>query len=272
MSEQTIHLPIPALDGPWRADAYGAKLVPARNGKGFEDLMLFDQKSMAFYGSFDDSRLKAALRHTLSWAFRQRESFDAIALDRFGLMDEARATAQHPPLHAADYGLTLDLIRSFIEHGESYSALLRSARLSWSPNGRYLVGLFPLASDELDREELRSKLSRLIELAELTPLRPIFVLENPRRMPAAIQQVLSWQAFIGQDQLRYGRDRYPMTPEAGMETRIPIGIALDRTTDSMRVLNGLSYEPTAEALERKTAVAEDASNYKRFLEGLTDGS
>lgn len=272
MSEQIIQLPNPALDGPWRADAYGAKLVPARNGKGFENLMLSEQKSMAFYGAFDAPNLKSALRHTMSWAFRQRESFDTFALDRFNLMDEARSTGEHPPLYSVDYESTLDLIRSFIDYGENYSSLLRSVKLSWSPNGRYMVGLFPLSSDELDREELRSELSRLIELTELTPLRPIFVLENPRRMPAAIQHTLSWQAFMGQDQLRYGRDRYPMTPAAGMETRIPIGIALDRTTDSMRVLNGLSYEPTAEALERKTAVAEDASNYKRFLEGLTDGS
>lgn len=272
MIEQTIQLPSPALDGPWRADAYGAKLVPARNGRGFEDLRLFEQKSMALYGGFDDSSMRDALRHTLSWAARQSESFYTVALNRFGIMDEVAGSGAHPPLFLADYDATLKLIGELIDYGEGYTQLLRSARLSWSPNGRYILGIIPLASDELDREELRGSLTRLIELSELTPIRPLVILENPRRMPAAVQQALSWQAFMGKDQIRYGRDRYPMDPLPGMESRVPIGISLDRTTDSMRVLNSLSYEPTAEALERKTAVAEDASNYKRFLEGLTDGS
>lgn len=271
MSEQTVQLPSPALDGPWRADAYGAKLVPARNGRGFEDLRLFEQNSMAFYGGFDDPSMRAALRHALSWADRQRESFYTVALNRFGLMDEPAASGSSVQLAPADYESTLKLIRDLVDYGEGYTELLRSARLSWSPNGRYILGIIPLASDELDREELRSSLTGLIELSELTPIRPMLILENPRRMPAAVQQALSWQAFIGQDRIRYGRDRYPMDPIPGMESRVPIGISLDRTTDSMRVLNSLSYEPTAEALERKTAVAEDAANYKRFLEGLTDG-
>lgn len=274
MSTQTIRLPDPALDGSWRADTYGAKLVPARNGKGFEDLRLFEKKSLAFYGSFDNPSLRSALRHSLSWIHRQREALLGFGLNRFGLMDELSDDSSDLAnlIHDADYETTIELLSSLLSYGRGYAELLRESGLSWSPNGRYIVALIPLSSDELDLQDIRAALVDLVALTDIAPIRPIFFVENPRRMPAEIQQTLSWQAFIGQDQLRYGRDRYPMEPSAGMSTRVTIGMVFDRTTDSTRILNSLSYEPTAESLERKDAVAKDAANYKIFLEGLTDGS
>ena len=276
MSMKVIHLPWPRLDGPWRANPYGTKLVPARNGKGFEDLRLFDVQSLAFYGSFDDPNFKTAFRHTLSWIYRQHRNLEYFGIDRFPFMDEvlqeARAHGEKPLLHEGSYPDVLGFIRHLVSYGNGYLKLLQDAGLSWSPNGKYIVGIFPLSSEDLDDEVLRKTLSELMLLTSTTPVRPIFLLENPRRMPADVQNALSWQGFFGKDQMGYGRERYALEPLPGMRSRIPIGMAFDRTKEQLRILNGLNYEPTAEHIEEKQARADDAADYRRFLEGLTDGS
>lgn len=265
MERLTTELQAPAIDGPWRVDSYGAKLTPARNRGGFEDLRLIDYRAMAIYGSFEDPSVRELLRHSLRWAHKQSDSILTVLSDRTASMVELK---DQIPVE----GPSEDLLGALIRYGEDYADLLQAARLTWSPNGKYLVALLPLTADELSTSAVRGQLAKLLELAHRTVLRPLILAENPRKIPGELQDQFDWQAFIGRDQMTYFRDRYARDPEPGMASRITVGVAMDLLLDEARSINGLSYEPTAESLDRKRAIADEISSYNRFLEGLTDGS
>lgn len=264
MNTSEVILPAPAIDGPWRVDSYGAKIVPARNGEGIEELKLIGYSSMALYGSFADPSLLAMLRYSLSQVEDQKDSVVPLVLNRFGLLSDLRKY----PESSTDLESAL---RKLIEYGREYEALLRQAKLIWSPNGKYLLTVIPLSSEELSDPVLRGLLGELLDLSKTTPLRPLLIAENPRRMVLEFQKDLSWQCFIGSDQIGYARDRYTMESIPGMASRIAVGLSVDLTRDQQRVLNSLSYEPTVEALNHREAVANEAASYESFLEGLTDG-
>jgi len=263
MEKLSLELPPPAIDGPWRADAYGAKLVPARNGGGVEEIRLIDHRALAVYGAFGNPALRELLRYSLGQLQRQSASIVPLVFDRFGVIqDEAASEVQS--LESA--------LRDLIGYGEAYAELLRAAKLLWSVNGKYLVPLISLTADELSDPTIRGLLGELFELTQGTPLRPVLIAENPRRMPPELQQILSWQGYLGADQVTYARDRYAMAAVPGIASRIPIGVSVDREAGESRTLNSFTYEPTADARNRREAVAAEAAIYERFLEGLTDGS
>lgn len=275
MERSIPRIPQPAIDGPWRVDSYSAKLVPARNGGGFEELKLIDHGAMAIYGSFQDQTLRDMVRHSLNRIHRQPDSIVPIALNRFDLLSDSlgEAPAGYELMRVSDDGETLRLfLQELISYGQSYGQLLKESNLLWSPNGKYILPMIPLAASDFSDSRTATYLGELFSLAETTPLRPLILLEDPRQLPASLQDRLSWQAFVGKEQLSYRRDRYPMDIAPGMATRVATGISVDSSTGTARVLNGLNYEPTASTLERKRAVADDAASYEKFLEGLTDGS
>lgn len=263
MDKLSSELPLPAIDGPWRADCYGAKLTPARNRGGVEELRLIDYSSFAIYGSFDDPALRAMVRHLFGQSSKQSSSTVTLSFDRFGLLSEDPARSEQN---------TAEFLLSLIGYGERYEELLREARTVWSSNGKYLVALIALSSEELSDPEIRELLAALIALSKRTVLRPIFLAENPRRMASELQNALGWQAFLGADRATYARDKYSMAQLPGMGSRIPIGVAVDKVMEESRMLNSFSYEPTEAARNRKEAIADEIASYERFLEGLTDGS
>lgn len=268
-----ISIPQPAIDGPWRADSFGAKLVPARNSGGFEALRLIEHRSFAVYGDLAAASTRELIRHSLSWIFRQPESVVPLILNRFDALSGPLEFLGKPVGNAElEPGQLKDFIRELIGYGESYGDLLKRAGMVWSPNGRYLVSVIPLGPEELTDRELQLLLVRLIELSEHTTLRPFLVTEDPTALAPELQDGLDWQAFIGSAPVSYFRDRYAMAIAPGMVSRVPIGVSLDRPAEAARTLNGLSYEPTEATVARKRAIASDAASYERFLEGLRDGN
>jgi len=270
MEQSSSSLPAPAIDGPWRVDSYGAKIVPARNRQGFEDLKLIEHSTFAIYGPFSDLRLLDGLKRILSWSARQKDSIIfSAAPDRLLINDKEKSL---PMLGDSDSGSFLEYLRSLRVYGESYRNLLLGSKRTWSPNGRYLLGIIPFSSADLRDPELLRELKAILELAEATTLRPLLILENSNDLPPEIQDSLSWQLFVGSEEIGRFRDRYAIEPEPGMKTRQPLGVALEIGLQRARVVNGLGYEPTIESLERKQAIASDAESYRKFLEDLTDGS
>jgi len=270
MEQSSSGLPAPAIDGPWRVDSYGAKIVPARNRQGFEELRLIEYSSLALYGSFADPGLIDGLKRVLSWAARQEDSIilSASSDELLSLSGEQEL----PAPRGSDQSRLLAYLRSLRTYGEGYRSLLLKSRRTWSPNGRYVLGIVALSSSDLRSTEVLRELSAVLELAETTTLRPLLVLENSDDLPPEIQDGLSWQLFVGAQEIGRFRDRYAIDPEPGMKTRQPLGIALEIASQRARVVNGLGYTPTAESLERKQAIASDAESYRKFLEDLTDGS
>jgi len=263
MDKKRLELPLPAIDGPWRVDSYGARLIPARNGSGVEELRLIDHSSLAVYGSFESAHLREIAQSLLAQSLKQTGSILPVVFDRFGILGEHSAGTEET---------ASDVLRSLISYGERYEELLRESRLIWSPNGKYLTTLVALSSDELSDGGIRESLGRLIELSKRTVVRPIVLAENPRRMAPELQDALSWQAFLGADRSVYARDRYSMAQLPGMRSREPIGVSVDAEAGESRTLNSFSYEPTGDARDRRQAIADDVASYERFLEGLTDGS
>lgn len=265
MEKTIFELPAPAIDGSWRVDSYGAKLTPARNRTGFEDLRLIDYRSMVVYGSFTDNSVRELVRHGISWALRQSDSIlttvssplaELVQLDSLPLLK----------------GSTEEVLDDLIRYGKGYAELLQSAHRTWSSNGKYLTAFLSLSAEDLSDSVIREQLSSVLELASRTVLRPFILIENPRRVPGEIQDRFDWQAFVGVDQIAYFRDRYARDPEPGMVSRITVGTAMDGVLNEAREINGLGYDPTEESLDRKRAIADEITNYEHFLEGLTDGS
>ena len=261
MDRSSLELPPPAIDGPWRVDSYGAKLVPARNGKGVEEIRLMDHRALGLYGSFESASLRELLGYLAGQIERQSASMVPVIFGRLTLLAEHRLEGDLEPF-----------LRELVAYGERYRELLRDARMLWSPNGKYLVALIPVSSEELSNSRIRAILLELFELTESTPLRPLLITESPRSISPELQKYLSWQGCLGKDQMGYVRDRYVMAIEPGIATRLPIGISVDTIAGQSRTLNSFSYEPTEAAKNRRKAIAEDAASYERFLEGLTDGS
>lgn len=255
-------IPLPAIDGPWRVDSYGAKIVPARNGKGVEELRLFDHRAFAIYGPFEDESLRVMVDSCIGQLQRQSQSAIPLAFGRYGFS----------PLGLDGSTELTTSLSSLIDYGKGYGELLRSAKLIWSPNGKYLVPLIPLGGEELADKDIQNLLGELIDLASQTTLRPLLIAENPRSVSPELRRSLSWQAFIGADQIAYARDRYAMAQLPGMPSRIPIGLSVDSVAEESRILNSFSYEPTEEARSKRQAISDDVASYERFLEGLTDGS
>jgi len=255
MDHLTTTLPAPAIDGPWRVDTFGARLVIGRQRGGFEEIRLSEIKSMGIYGQSSDSSLLEVLRHSRRWVLKQPDSISGVELVAGSGRDEI-----------------LHVIRGLISYGDSYLQKLRENGLTWSPNGRYLLAVLWVSGSDLEDQEIRMALERLIELSVLTNLRPMILTDTPKRLGSIIQAELNWQLFLGPDQVAYFRDRYAVDPAPGMPTRVPAGVTLEREPRTARIFNGLNYEPTQNALDRKHAIASDIENYQRFLEGLTDGS
>lgn len=252
MNSRKSPLPAPAIDGPWRADPYGAKLVAARNGSGFERIGLMGTASMAVFGDSSDPRIAELLRFLEGWATDQPDS----------------TIWAKKPEELSD----LEWLRWLRSYGISYRDLLRERGISWSPNGKYLVAPIRLDPEQLRDPEITQELVGVLEGASRSVVRPLLILEDSKSLEAAISSLVSWQAFIGENEIQHFRDRYPMSTLPGMATRVPIGVALSSDPLESRVLNSMSYEPTAAAAARKNAMLEDARSYELFLEGLNDGN
>lgn len=220
---------------------------------------------MAIYGSFENPSVRELLRHSFSWARRQPDSILPVGSESTAELIEIEQKFLIP-------GSMAEVLSELIRYGEGYAELLRESRLSWSANGKYLVAILPLSSEDLSSSELRNQLIELLKLSASTTLRPLIFAENPRKIPGELQDRLDWQAFVGKEQMSYFRDRYARDPEPGMASRVTVGVAMDLVLDEARSINGLSYEPTEEWLDRKRAIADEIESYDRFLEGLTDGS
>lgn len=271
MEQSTPILPAPAIDGPWRVDSYGAKVVPARNRQGFEDLKLIGSKSFALYGPLTDPGLLDGLRRILSWAQRQKDSI-ILSTAPGGIAEGSEGSPGELDISTLESSSLTGYLGALRAYGEGYRKLLLDSGRTWSPNGRYLLAIVPLSASNLQAPGLLQELTAVLELSEGTTLRPVLILENSDGLPPEIQDSLSWQLFVGPAEVGRFRDRYAIEPEPGMKTRQPLGIALEIGLQRARVVNGLGYTPTAESLERKQAIASDAESYKKFLEELTDGS
>lgn len=256
-------LPPVAIDGSWRVDP-GARLVIARNKEGFEDLQLRSQSTIAIYSSFSNKHLKSMLKHSLRWIKKQSESVIHVDFDRFSLLDNLSPTLST----TADL---LVILESLIDYGQKYIAELKRASIISSPNGKFVVPIIPISHEELSEPQISKKLLELVEISKVTPIVPILVIDNPRRLHPTIQRLLSWQAFLGKELEAYSRDKYMEEFSVGMKSRVPIGVTVNRVTDSYKVINSLNYEPTENALNLKNAITEDTKNYRDFLKGLTDG-
>lgn len=245
-------MPDPAIDGPWRADPYGAKLVPSRNGNGFERVGLMATSSMAVFGNHSDPNFLEVLRFMRNWADDQSDSISWI----------------EKPEDTSNF----EWLQSLRGYDLKYRDLLRSRGISWSPNGKYLIAPIRLDSPVIKDPGIRQELIRIIESSSLSVLRPLLILDDSSYLDDSIANLLGWQAFIGEGEIRHFRDRYPMSIVPGMATRVPMGVALSSDPLEARVLNSMSYEPTAAATARKNAVIDDAKSYELFLEGLRDGN
>lgn len=263
-------LPPPAIDGAWRVDTYGAKLIPARNGRGFEELRLFEYSSMALYGKFASPVFQSILKNFLSWGTRQPASILLAA--PADLEDMSAAVSQLSIGAEEDTAELLNRLRALRDYAQSLRALLDERGLLLSPNAKYLLAVVPVSAKRSADREVQQLLAELVALSKTTSLRLLILIEDARHLSPSLKADLSWQGFTGADQLSYCRDRYTMEVVPGMSTRVDIGIAIDSLLESARTMNDLSYEPTKESLERKHAIAEDAESYRRFLEGLNDGN
>lgn len=249
------------MDGPWRVNTHGAKLVPARNGSGFEELRLVEYRSLAIYGPFTSPYLRTMASKLAHWVSKQPESLLAAVYDSDGMLLEEPSS---PEALGA-------FLRSAISYGESIASEMADRGLVAAPNSKYLLLPLVLSSEQLSDYEIQRAIESLVLLSEGTTLRPVLILEDPSLLPDHVRELLSWQAFMGREQIRFSRDSYPMELRPGMATRVPMAIAIDSLESEARVLNSLSYEPTAAARERKQAIAQERKDYERFLEGLTDG-
>ncbi len=260
MKDARLEIPEPAIDGPWRVNTHGARIVLARNGSGFEELTLIDHSSIAIYGPFSSPYLRTMASKVAHWATKQPESLLTASYDGGSI------------LGSRTDGEQLDnFLQSLIFYGESILSLMKKSGLTVSTNAKYFAPVIVLSGDELKRPGVQDSLEKLASLAGATALRPVFVLEDPSLLRKGIRDSLSWQAFMGREQIRFSRELYPLELKAGMATRVPMAIAIDSVNGAARVLNSLGYEPTAASKERKQAIADERADYERFLEGLTDG-
>lgn len=263
MKSKTLNLPIVSIDGHWRVNP-GAKLVLARNSSGFESLTLKNHHLIAIYSSFDNDNLKSILKHCFNWIQKQPES---IISAQHGV----KILPNDVQIEQVKLDETITVLDEILSYAKTYYEDLNNRGLVSSPNSKFLVVTIALSGEILRDSKVRSQLEDLSKLSSITSVRPILLIEDPRTVSPSLQKMFSWQGFLGKSIESYCRDKYTETFTEGMKTRVPIGLAINKVEDTFRVINSLSYEPTQTAKEEKNAAKSSAEEYKRFIEGLTDG-
>lgn len=264
MKSSILNLPPVSIDGSWRVNP-GAKVVVARNGQGFESLTLKNHSSIAIYSSFANNDLYNVLKHCLKWSRKQPESIITVL---HGVTIDSNNEVRVEQVQLEE---TIRVLDELLDYAKSYQETLLRERLISSPNGKFVVTPLALSNEALKDLRVQNKLAEIVELSSFTTVRPLLILENPRYLALSLQNQLSWQGFLGKSLESYCRDKYNEAFTDGMRTRIAIGLAVNRVEEAYRVINNLNYEPNQIAKEEKLAVANDAEEYRRFIEGLTDG-
>lgn len=262
-----------SIDGAWRVESYKASAHPLQVNRYPYKLHFYPHNAFAIFGDKQEAfkiihRFNPHRRGTMFKSVRMM----VFEYDKETIKELAGSTSgsTFKVLSGATFS---DGLASLEEYFSKLKELCKIHEILRPMNKKYDVIPLFIKSGELFPEEIQKRFIELLKSANKLRVQLVFIAENPRLIPQAIEELISWELFLGNINSEFAEDAYELETVHKNHNKLQAGVILDKENTPGYLLYAYDYraENTDYLNELILAEKKEKDNYLEFLSNLVSG-